>query len=235
MATDSVKIALKGSTQEHLPIEDIIDSVVIMKDGSCAMVMRISSVNFDLLSEREQSALVYAYGGILNSLSFPIQIVIQSMTKDVSKYQERLLVMEERQNNPLLKERIKLYRKFIEETVKRNDVLSKAFYVVVPFSILNLGIKSSAKPFLGFLSINRNNGLPYSKEYLLEKAKENLEPKRDHLMRLFARLGLEIRQLETKELIKLFYRIYNEESSMNQNIETFDYGSAAVTTNKKQN
>jgi len=233
MATDPTKLAIKGSTQDHLPIEDIIDSVVIMKDGSCAMVMRISSVNFDLLSEREQQALVYAYGGILNSLSFPIQIVIHSMTKDVSKYQDRLKVAEEKQENPLLKERIQLYRKFIEETVKRNDVLSKSFYVIVPFSILSMGIKSP-KPFLGFIPTNKNSGLPYSKDYILEKAKASLEPKRDHLMRLFARLGLEIRQLDTKELIKLFYRIYNEETAMNQNIETFDYEAAVVTT-KKQN
>jgi len=62
MTNDPLKIAIKGSTQEHLPIEDIVDGIVIMKDGSCAMVMQISSVNFDLLSEAEQSALVFAYG-----------------------------------------------------------------------------------------------------------------------------------------------------------------------------
>jgi hypothetical protein len=232
MTTDPVKLAIKGTTQEHLPIEDIVDSVVILKDGSCSMVMRVSSVNFDLLSEREQEALVYAYGGILNSLTFPIQVVINSTTKDVSKYQERLRAMEERQENPLLKDRIVQYRKFIEETVKRNDVLSKTFYVVVPFSILSLGIKSSTKPMLGFLPMTNSSGLPYSKEYILDKAKSNLEPKRDHLMRLFARLGLETKQLDTKELIKLFYRTYNEETAMNQNIESFDYQTVSVTTKK---
>jgi len=83
MPQDPIKIAIKGSTQEHLPIEDIIDGIVILKDGGAAQVLQVSSVNFDLLSEREQGALVFAYGGILNSLNFPIQIMIHSTTKDV--------------------------------------------------------------------------------------------------------------------------------------------------------
>ena len=130
MPTDPLKIAIKGTTQDHLPVEDVVDGVVIMKDGSCASILKTSSVNFDLLSEKEQSALVFAYGGILNSLNFPVQIVIHSNTKDVSSYLKNLSATEEKLNNPLLKERMQSYRKFIEETVKKNDVLSKSFYIL---------------------------------------------------------------------------------------------------------
>lgn len=233
MPTDLFKIAIRGSTQEHLPIEDIVDGVVVLKDGGCAMVMRISSVNFDLLSEREQGALVFAYGGILNSLNFPIQIVIQSTTKDVSVYAANLRVVEEKQENPLLKQRISSYRKFIEEIVKKNDVLSKIFYVVVPFSALELGIKSVSRsmvPGIGFLNRNQPQGLPFEKEYILEKAKASLEPKKEHLVRLFSRLGLEIKPLDTKELIEMFYKIYNQEESTSQKIETMQFKSPTVTT-----
>ena len=118
MTADPIKIAIKGTTQDHLPIEDVIDGIVILKDGSAAMILQISSVNFDLLSEKEQSALVSAYGGILNSLNFPIQIVIKSNTKDVGSYLKNLIEAENKQVNKLLKERIKNYRKFIEDTVK---------------------------------------------------------------------------------------------------------------------
>ena len=86
MSNDPIKVAIKGTTQDHLPIEDIVDGIVILKDGSCSLVMQISSVNFDLLSEKEQSALVFAYGGILNSFNFPVQIVIHSVSKDISSY-----------------------------------------------------------------------------------------------------------------------------------------------------
>jgi hypothetical protein len=233
MAIDPLKIAIRGSTQEHLPIEDIIDGLVLLKDGSCAAVLQISSVNFDLLSEREQGALVFSYGGILNSLNFPLQIVIYSNTKDVSLYLNNLRKAEEGQRNPLLKERISFYRKFIEETVKKNDVLSKSFYVVIPFSILELGIKSMPSSMSGGIpSLGKKapKGLPFSREYILEKAKASLEPKKDHMSRLFSRLGLEIRPLNTKELIELFYRIYNEETAANQKIQTVNYDSPMVTT-----
>lgn len=233
MAIDPLKIAIRGTTQEHLPIEDIIDGIALLKDGSCAAVLQISSVNFDLLSEREQQALIFAYGGILNSLNFPIQIVIYSNTKDVSFYLNNLKKAEEKQINPLLKERIVLYRKFIEETVKKNDVLSKQFYVVIPFSILELGIKSMGSQVLGgmpSLTKKAPKDLPFSKEYILEKAKASLEPKKDHLSRLFSRLGLDIRALNTKEMIELFYKIYNEDTAANQKIQSLSYDSPMVTT-----
>lgn len=230
MPIDPLKNSIKGSTQDHLPIEDIVDGIAIMKDGSCSTVLSVSSVNFDLLSEQEQSALVFAYGGIINSLNFPIQIIIQSHAKDVSFYLKKLQGMEEDQLNPQLKERISQYRKFIEETVKKNDVLSKSFYIAVTFSALELGIKTGGiKGVKMFLPKNKSQELPYDKEYILEKAKANLIPKRDHLIRLFSRLGLEIEPLTNKELIDLFYRTYNEETAINQKVSNVNYQAPMVT------
>ena len=233
MITDPLKIAIKGSTQDHLPIEDIVDGMVILKDGSCAVVMQLSSVNFDLLSEQEQMSLIYAYGGILNSLNFPIQIMIKSTTKDVGVYLKNLVAAEKQQTNELLRKRIVSYRKFIEETVKRNDVLSKSFYVVVKFSTLELGIKSAGKQtFKEMFKINKNQTakLPFPKEYILEKAKESLGPKKDHLIRLFLRLGLDIRPLTNKELIEMFYTIYNETVAQNQKLQNTNFTNPIVTT-----
>lgn len=237
MAADPLKIAIKGTTQEHLPIEDVVDGMALMKDGSAAAIMQISSVNFDLLSEREQMALVYAYGGILNSLSFPIQILIRSNTKDVGTYLKNLKAAEDKQTNRLLKERIVNYRRFVEETVKKNDVLSKTFYVVVPFSTLELGIKQAPKQIAGSLiGMKRvsKQGLPFEKSYILEKAKASLEPKVEHLIRLFSRLGLEIRRLNTKEIIELFYKIYNEETAKNQKLQDINFGAPLVTGELKK-
>ena len=222
MVGDPLKIAIKGTTQEHLPIDDIVDDIVILKDGNCAIVMQISSVNFDLLSEKEQLALVYAYGGILNSLNFPIQVVIRTKTKDISQYINNLKGYEAKQNNPLLKERIRNYQKFVEEMVKKNDVLSKLFYVVVPFSTLELGMGSL---------VPRGGKMPFDKQYILGKARASLEPKRDHLLRLFSRIGLDIRPSDNKELIELFYGIYNEEVADSQKIENLNFEAPMVETN----
>jgi hypothetical protein len=230
MPTDPLKIAIKGSTQEHLPIEDVVDGIVIMKDGSCSKVLSVSSVNFDLLSEPEQSALVFAYGGIINSLNFPIQIIIQSHAKDVSSYLKNLQNMEEKQLNPRLKERISQYRKFIEETVKKSDILSKSFYIAITFSSLELGIKAGGvKGIKMFLPQGKGQELPFTKEYILEKAKVNLEPKVDHLLRLFSRLGLEIKPLNNKEIVDLFYRTYNEETAVSQKVQNVNYQAPVVT------
>lgn len=230
MANDPLKIAIKGTTQEHLPVEDIIDGIIILKDGSAASVLKLSSVNFDLLSEQEQSALIGAYGGILNSLNFPVQIIIKSDPKDIGSYLVRLDEVEKKQVNPLLKERIKRYRKFIEELIKRNDVLSKSFYVVVKFSAIELGIKNAGKQSLvGLVKKSKDIGLPYPKEYILEKAKASLEPKKDHLVRLFSRLGLEIIPLNTQELTELLYKVYNPKVSENQKLREVNYYSPIVT------
>jgi type IV secretory pathway VirB4 component len=227
---NDTQIAIKGSTQEHLPLEDVKDGLVILKDGSCATVLRLSSVNFDLLSEREQEALVYAYGGILNSLTFPIQIMIRSSIKDVSEYVKSLLEKEKEQTNELLQEKIRSYRNFVEEVVKKNNVLTKSFYITIPFSSLELGIKSAAASAPWGIGGKGKEGqkLPHSKEYILEKAKASLDAKISHVIRVFGRLGLQVRQLETKELIQLFYEIYNEDTAGTQRIETTNYLAVAV-------
>jgi len=167
--------------------------------------------------------LVYAYSNILNSLNFTIQILIRTTTKDISNYVKNLRKAEGEESSPVLKERIKKYQKFIEEIVKKHDILSKSFYVVIPFSPLELGLSQAQKQ----VSSLRNN--PYSKEYILEKAKANLAPKIDHLLRLFSRLGLEISIMETKQLINLFYGIYNPETAGVQKVKSLSYGTPIVT------
>jgi len=206
--TDPAQIAIRATTQEQLPIEDIKENLVILKVGSAAMILSVSSVNFDLLSEREQEATIYAYGALLNSLTFPIQLVILSQKKDISSYLDLLEKQEaQKASSPLLKNLINSYRKFVAEMVKKNNVLDKKFYVVIPFSALELGVTSSLTSL-----IKPGRALPFPKEHILQKALVSLVPKKDHLIKLFARLGLTAKQLESKELVKLFYEIYNGES-----------------------
>lgn len=209
---DPAKITIRASTQEHLSIEDIKDNLVILKDGSCALILSVSSVNFDLLSEREQDAIIYSYGALLNSLTFSIQIFIHSQRKDISSYLTLLEHQEVRkQGNPLLKNLISIYRRFVGEMVKKNNVLDKKFYVVIPFSSLEMGVTSTLTSI-----VNKSRGLPFDQQYILEKAKISLFPKRDHLIRLFNRIGLTTKQLENKDLIKLFYEIYNGPGAVQQ-------------------
>lgn len=191
---------VKASTQSFIEIEEIKDDVVLMKDFSASIVIEVGAVNFWLLSNDEQTSMIYSYAGLLNSLSFPVQILIISKKMDVSIYLDYLDGKINAQSNELLKTRLSSYKEFIKTVVKKNTVLEKRFFFVIPFSPLELGI-SGANPG----SLN--------KEYVISRAKTSLYPKRDHLLRLLAKIGLRASVLQNQSLSELYYNLYNPSST----------------------
>lgn len=197
---------LIDSAQNFMPIADIVEDVILFKDGGAALVMESSSLNFSLLSEKEQQAVIIAYGALLNSLSFPIQIVVRSQIKDLTKYLNYIDEAKTKITNEKLLLAINNYRSFITETVKKKNVLGKNFYIVITLSPLELGVAKSA------LAITKKKGpLPFAKSFVSKKAKIVLYPRRDHLIRQGARLGLKIRALSNDELVKILYDFFNSE------------------------
>lgn len=196
--------AISASTQDHLNIEDIIDEIVVLKDGSAVLVVQTTAVNFGLLSEKEQDATIFAYAALLNSLTYPVQILLRSKRTDISQYLEQLDEALAKQTNPDLKAQIRKYIEFVKATVQKGKVLDKKFYIVIPFSFLELGagkvISSLAK---------KQKGLPYPKDYIVEQARINIYPKKDNLLKQLTRLGLSGRVLTQPELVELFFDIYN--------------------------
>lgn len=184
----------KASTQAHLDIEDITDNLIILKTGWVANVLSTTAVNFDLLSEAEQDATIYAYAAFLNSLSFPLEILIRSKKADITSYFDSLEEAERAQPNPDLKRQIQKYQDFLLSTVQQKTVLDKKFYLIINFNPLERGLKGTAAK---------------NKSQLISEAKIALTPKRDHIIKQTARLGLTTRELTTQELIELFYDIYN--------------------------
>lgn len=178
------------NTQRHIAIADIQDDVIVLKDGGGALILETNAVNFGLLSEREQVAIIVSFAQMLNSLSFSIQIVIRSSLLDISSYIKLLDKAQASQTNPLLSTMISHYKTFVQTTIKENEVLDKDFYVVLSVSSIELGI-----------------GL--SKPDKLRKIKTVLEPRRDQIVRQLNRVGLKAKQLNTQELVKLFFEIYN--------------------------
>ena len=201
--------AITASTQELLPIAEIEDGIVIYKSGGAALVMETTSLNFGLLSEREQEAVIASYAGMLNSFNFPVQIVVRSQKKDISKYMIFLDEAQKKINNPKLLAIMKDYKAYIEDAIKKKNVLSKSFYIVIPFTQYELGV---AKSFMSELKPGKKNApLPYTKSYVIRKVKIALFPKRDHLIRQAGRLGIKLNHLQNEELISLFFNIYNPE------------------------
>lgn len=200
---------IKASTQEHLDIYTIKDHLVFLKDGSVALVLKTTAINFNLLSEEEQDATIYAYAGLLNSLSFSVQILIRSQRKNISDYLDLIDGRIQGTPSQKIKEQLLSYRQFVKSLVKENRVLEKKFYIIVPFSTIELGVTSSTfNPFAKF-----PQKPPFDLDYISEKASMALYPRRDHLIRQFSRLGLRAQQLTTPELVNLFYNIYNQSNA----------------------
>lgn len=198
-------VPITAATQEHLPIADIVDDLVLLKNGGAALILSSTSLNFSLLSEREQEAILYAYAALLNSLSFPIQIIVKSEKKDIGAYLNFFERAKEKQTNQKLLDLMDDYKNFVAQTVKKKGVLSKRFFIVIPFSPLELGVKQA----MSTLFSKRAKKLPYSRSYIVKKAKTVLYPKRDHFLRQAGRLGLKLKQLTTEELKDIFFEFYN--------------------------
>lgn len=200
---------MSSTTQDFLPIADVVDDLLVFKDGGAALILESTSLNFGLLSEREQEAVIYTYAGLINSLSFSLQIFVRTLKKDISSYIIYLDTAYQKITNPKLKNLMLSYKEFIAETIKKKNVLGKRFFVVIPFSSLELGVAKSFRA-----TTTRSGPLPFSREYVLKKAKIVLYPRRDHVVRQGNRLGLKMKQLNNQEITDLLYEIYNPIASV---------------------
>jgi hypothetical protein len=217
---------ISSTTQLFLDIFDITNDILILKDGSTALIITVNAMNFGLLAEPEQDAIMYAYAGLLNSLNYPIQIVIRSQTKDVTGYLGLLKDEEEKNTSETKKRWIRKYREFVADLITERNVLDKKFYVVIPASALEMGLLPPSTVIPG---IKQPDLTTVERSVILEKAQEILEPKRDHLMGQFGRIGLVSRQLQTQEIIQLFYLSYNPEAADGQQItDTSSYTAPLV-------
>jgi len=197
---------LSSTTQNHMPISDITNDVVLYKDGGAALVMESTSLNFGLLSEREQSAVIAAYAAMINSFSFSVEIVVRTQRKNISSYLSFLDEQAKKLTHPLLVHLMQNYKGFIEESVKKKNILGKRFFVILYLSPLEFGTTKS----IGSLA-KRSGPLPFPKSYVIKKTKVTLYPRRDHLIRQAGRLGIKFKQLTTADLIDLYYEVYNPE------------------------
>lgn len=225
---------INSSTQNFTDIYDIVGDVLILQDGSISEILQVGTMNFGLLAEEEQDAAIYAYASILNSLNFPLQIIIKSQAKDVTNYLNSLIVAEEETTAPERKQQIARYRNFVKTLVTEGNILDKNFYAVITASREELGM-IDAGTFLPWQkpTIKLDD---YDKTTLVTRGRNILDPKRDHLVNQFGRLGLYARQLSTQEIVKLFYTSYNSDASEGvEVINANEYANPIVSANIVEN
>lgn len=208
----------ESSTQDFLEIQDIKEGVLILKNQGIRGVLMVSSLNFALKSEDEQTAIIYAYQNFLNSLDFPCQIVLQSKRINITPYLDGLKTLEEGQTNDLLKIQTSAYREFIQSLVQGETIMSKNFYFVVPYSLIEaLGIKSAIKGFNLASIFGKKNGQISSQKAMsddeFQRARTQLWQRMEFLSMGLRRCGLEAIPLTTSELIELFWAIHHPEQA----------------------
>lgn len=192
---------IHATTQKFTEIVDFGEDIVIFEGGNACMIIEITASNFALLSKREQDSRIFAYAGLLNSLSFPIQVLIRNRRMDISQYIHELEGVIESTKNPQLQAYVEYYAGFIKEMVTVNVVLNKQFYIVVPFSSLEMGVTGAAQ--------STRKGPSQNNEFETE-ARKALQTKANSLLGQLQKFATSAKVLQKEELIKLFYEIYNE-------------------------
>ena len=209
------KMAIVNNTsQEFIPVKEIRDGVVILKDGSMQMVLLASSLNFALKSKDEQVAIILQYQNFLNSLDFSMQILIQSRRLDIRPY---LATLDDRigaQTEELLRIQTKEYKEFIKKFTESVSIMSKTFFIVVPYNtpLIAAGVNLSSGLFGGLFGKKPEAG---STEELasFEDNRTQLEQRSSVITQGLGRLGVRTIPLGTEELIELFFKIFNPEET----------------------
>lgn len=210
----------RKSTQSFLPIGEIKNDCVVLKEGGLRAVLKVSTINFNLKSEEEQMSTLASYQQFLNTLNFPIQISIQSRKVDLASYFKKIEEREAVIENPLLKSQARDYKEYVKKISEYADIMEKSFYVVVPSDPMRKAVKGNFLSEL-FDHLSPEDSLAKVKVRYLEfkSLRKVLSDRVGVILSGLVRCGLRANQLTSEELIELYYKSYNPSISQFERIE----------------
>lgn len=195
------------ATQEFVPIKEVRDGVVVLKDGGLRAIVLANSVNLSLKSEDEQKATILQFQNFINTLDFPIQISVQSRRLDIRPY---LLLLENRikvQNEPLLKIQTKEYIEFIRSFTESVSIMTKSFFIVVPYT--HTILKSDSGFFGKIFRRTSKEEKQNIKEEDFEEKRSQLEQRVGVIQQGLSSCGIKSAKLGTEEVVEVFYKVFN--------------------------
>ncbi|MDA1061054.1 MAG: hypothetical protein O3B47_04655 [bacterium] len=211
------------STQNYLRISEIRDNLVVLKNGGIRAILKTTSLNFNLKSEEEQNSIIFSYQGFINSLEFPVQILIRSKKLDIDDYIEQVKGLGDKQENKLLQEQTYEYAQYIKRLVEYADIMEKEFYVIVPYD--PGGSNEGPNKFQSFfqrIAPKDSYGDIKTRRSQFSTLKRALDQRLTVVKGGLEGCGLKVKQLETLEIIELYYNTYNPESSQTQKLKETD-------------
>lgn len=220
-----------NSTQSTLQLSEVRDNMVIMIDGSMRAVVACKSINFDLMSDREREGVEYSYQNFLNSLNFPIQILVRSQRVDIGPYLDKLVATRRTQDNMLLGVLMDDYINYIDVLSQEANIMEKSFYIVVPYfpngDAANL--IEQGKGFFGKLFARPKNTVTRIDTATYQKAKDEIKNRVDSVIAGMFQIGVQSIQLNTKSLGELYYNFYNPDTAVRQPLGDFEQSTGIYT------
>ena len=193
------------ATQEFVPIKEVRDGIVVLKDGSLRGIVLASSLNFSLKSDDERNAILLQFQDFLNSLDFGIQISIESRRLDIRPYIALLEEREKEQTSELMKIQVTEYIEFIKKFTENVNIMTKTFYIVVPYTRPLLEKRGDV---LNFLSRKKKASREEELD-VFEETRTQLEQRASVVEQGLSRTGIRVAQLGTEELVELYFKIFN--------------------------
>ncbi len=203
-----------ANAQDLVAVDQIKEGVVLSKNGSLHQIVMVGGINFSLKSDQEQGLIVAAYQNFLNSLNFPLQIIVHSRKINIERY---LSGLEERKNQEvsgLLQDQISEYQSFIRQFVSENAIMAKTFLVVVSFYPVSVPVPTGK--IFGFLPFGKKpqdkTGEDEEKNAMLKENLTQLSQRANQVTDGLRAIGLETLVLNDEQLTELFYNFYNPET-----------------------
>lgn len=209
------------STQLYLRIAEIHNDTVVLKNGGLRAIVEVDPVNVNLKSEEEQKALAYSYQGFLNSLEFPIQIVVRSKKLEIANYLGKLRQAGKKQTNELLKNQIAQYIEYLRRLVEFADIMEKHFYVIIPLNPLRAQKSTILEKFWDYVNPADSVAAFTKRQKEFAELNKKLQQRTEQIINGLENCNLRVQRLNTADLIQLFYEIYNPLTARNEKIKNF--------------
>ena len=190
----------KHSSRKQIDIKEVRDGILVLPGGKYRTVLEASSVNFELKSDEEQDVLIDNFQNFLNSLPYPIQILIRIREIDIDDYLDKLKQKSKNEKEKVYIKQIKNYSRFVKKLVSGNKILSRRFYVVIPYE-------------------------PENRKGEFSLVREQIKLNQDIVVKGLERLGMKTKYLDSIEVLELFYSFYNPAQNKTQQLKekTFEF------------
>jgi hypothetical protein len=188
----------RTGSRRQIQIKEVKDGIILLSNNQYRAVLETSSINFELKSEAEQDVIIDSFQNFLNSLSFPVQILVRVREIDVDQYVEQILIKKNKENEEAYKTQIQNYAEFIRNLVSGNKILSRHFYFVIAF-------------------------VSDDKKQDFDLTREQIRNREDIVIKGLEKIGMKVNNLDSLQVLQLFYNFYNPSQSKSQPLKEIKY------------